>query len=89
MIIFLATLFERYTSKSLEIADDSLQNYCDNKMINQFVLSYSSFGKNSWESFGENIEKVAKRALSSSLYNKWRVRIYHDLYPPEFRAEIH
>lgn len=89
VIIFLASLFERYTSKSREIADDSLLNHCNNKMKNQLVLSYSSFGKNSWESFGKNIEKVAKGALGSSLFNKWRVRVYHDLYPPEFQAEIH
>lgn len=78
LIIFLTILRERNTSKS----------HCDNEMVNQFVLSYSSFGKNFWESFGKNIEKVAKGALNSSLYSKWRGRIYHDLYPAEFLEEM-
>ena len=78
LIILLTILRERNTSKS----------HCDNEMVNQFVLSYSSFGKNFWESFGKNIEKVAKGALNSSLCSKWRVRIYHDLYPAEFLEEM-
>ena len=58
-------------------------------MLNQIVLRYSALGKNSWKSFGKNIENVAKGTLSSTFYSKWRVRVYHDLYPLEFQAEMY
>ena len=88
IFIFLACLFERNISKPPENLDDGLQNYCGNEVASNFVLSYSAFGKHSWKRFGKNIENVAKGALSSSFYSKWRVRVYHDLYPLEFQAEI-
>ena len=42
------------------------------------ILSYSLFGKHSWEKYGKYVTSVAEEAERSVFYKTWRVRIYHD-----------
>ena len=54
----------------------------------RFTLSYSLFGKDSWELFGQNVENVAKEALGSTFYGNWSVRIYHDSFPLTLQIDL-
>ena len=68
-----------------------ITNYCNNKkrkMGSEYVLSYTVFGKNSWERYGKLIEKVAQDAENSSFYHGWTVRVYHDSYPEELQIKL-
>ena len=68
-----------------------LKTYCNNKVRlvgSEYVLSYTLFGKNSWEKYGENVRKTAEDAAKSSFYRHWTVRLYHDLYPVELQNNL-
>ena len=68
-----------------------VRNYCNNKTRlrgREYVLSYTVFGKNSWEKFGKRIKTVAENATKSSFYRDWKVRVYHDLYPVESQNNL-
>ena len=69
----------------------SLMNYCNRKKSragNEYVLSYSVFGNNSWEKYGKNVRKVAESAAKSPFYHNWTVRVYHDLYPVSLQVNF-
>ena len=69
----------------------SLMNYCNRKKSragNEYVLSYSVFGSNSWEKYGKNVRKVAESAAKSPFYHNWTVRVYHDLYPVSLQVNL-
>eukprot|EP00111_Clytia_hemisphaerica_P024631 TCONS_00072610-protein len=46
------------------------------------TLSYSLFGKNSFQKYKQNIMSVLTEARKSFLYNSWTVRIYTDIIIP-------
>ena len=100
VVIFILLHSERVRNKSeidtahllLQIFQFSkIKNYCNNKTRlkgSEYVLSYTLFGKNSWELFGKKVEKVARDAGRSSFYREWKVRVYHDLYPVELQNSL-
>ena len=53
-----------------------------------FTLSYSLFGKDSWELFGQNVENIAKEASDSTFYGNWSVRIYHENFPSKLQIDL-
>ena len=68
-----------------------LKTYCNNQarlVGSEYVLSYTLFGKNSWEKYGKNVRKIAEDPTKSSFYRHWTVRLYHDLYPVELQNNL-
>ena len=100
VIIFVLVYSERVKMKAENDTDHLLlqifqfskvRNYCNNETRlkgSEYVLSYTVFGKNSWENFGKRVKKVAESAAESSFYRDWKVRVYHDLYPVELQNDL-
>ena len=93
LLIFTALIFilQHAVRITREVQFSISSNYCNRKKSragNEYVLSYSVFGNNSWEKYGKNVRKVAESAAKSPFYHNWTVRVYHDLYPVSLQVNL-
>ena len=93
LLIFTALIFilQHAVRITREVQFSISSNYCNRKKSragNEYVLSYSVFGNNSWEKYGKNVRKVAESAAKSPFYHNWTVRVYHDLYPVSLQVNF-
>ena len=68
-----------------------IKTYCNNntRLVGSlYVLSYTLFGKNSWEKYGKNVRKVVENAAKSSFFVNWTVRLYYDFYPEKLQNSL-
>jgi len=47
------------------------------------VISFSLFGANGWNIYGDRVKELIRQASVSELYKDWSVRVYHDTIPDE------